>query len=87
MCSSDLLKSQSLAGGDSLIAAFAKFSAAHPGFVIYSQLDAVTVISVQSPFMRSQMVKERLLDGLLVSCPCHPKGIIGEVASMVVARL
>ena len=57
------LKSQSLAGGDSLIAAFAKFSAAHPGFVIYSQLDAVTVISVQSPFMRSQMVKERLLDG------------------------
>ena len=56
------LKSQSLSGGNSLIAAFAK-SAAHPGFVIYSQLNAVTVISVQSPFMRSQMDKERLLGG------------------------
>ena len=51
------------ASGDSLIAAFAKFSTEHPGFVIYSQLDAVTVISVQSSLMRSQLVKERLLEG------------------------
>ena len=56
-------KAKFLFGGDSLIAAFAKFSAEHPGFVIYSQLDSVTVISVQSSLMRSQMVKERLLEG------------------------
>lgn len=57
------LKAESHSGGDSFISAFAKFSAAHPGFVIYSQLDSVTVISVQSSFMRSQLVKERLLEG------------------------
>ena len=57
------LKKGSQIGGDAFIAAFAKFSAEHPGFVILSQLDAVTVISVQSVFMRSQMVKECLLDG------------------------
>ena len=57
------IKAKSLSGGDSLIAAFAKFSTEHPGFVIYSQLDSITVISVQSPLMRSQLVKERLLDG------------------------
>ena len=50
-------------GGDEFLAAFAKFSAEHPGFVIFSHVDVVTVISVQSAFMRSQMVKERLLDG------------------------
>ena len=57
------IKAKSHSGGDSLIAAFAKFSAEHPGFVIYSQLDSVTVISVQSSLMRSQLVKERLLEG------------------------
>jgi hypothetical protein len=57
------VKAKSHSGGDSLIAAFAKFSAEHPGFVIYSQLDSVTVISVQSYLMRSQLVKERLLEG------------------------
>lgn len=57
------LKKGSQLGGDAFIASFAKFSAEHPGFVILSQLDAVTVVSVQSVFMRSQMVKERLLDG------------------------
>ena len=57
------VKMKSYFGGDSFIAAFAKFLTEHPEFVIYSQLDAITVISVQSPFMRSQMVKERLLEG------------------------
>jgi hypothetical protein len=50
-------------GGDEFLTAFAKFSAEHPGFMIFSHVDVVTVISVQSAFMRSQMVKERLLDG------------------------
>ena len=57
------IKTKSHSGGDSLIAVFAKFSTEHPGFVIYSQLDSVTVISVQSSLMRSQLVKERLLEG------------------------
>jgi len=57
------VKAKSHGGGDSFIAAFARFSEQHPGFVIYSQLDAVTVISVQSSLMRSQMVKEQLLKG------------------------
>jgi hypothetical protein len=57
------LKTGSQIGGDAFIASFAKFSADHPGFVILSQLDEITVISVQTLFMRSQMVKERLLDG------------------------
>jgi hypothetical protein len=57
------IKAKSHSGGDSFIAAFANFAREHPGFVIYSQLDAVTVISVQSPLMRSQLVKERLLEG------------------------
>ena len=57
------LKKGSQIGGDAFIALFAKFSAEHPGFVIFSHVDVVTVVSVQSAFMRSQMVKERLLDG------------------------
>jgi hypothetical protein len=50
-------------GGDLFIAAFAKFSAQCPGFVIYSQLGSVTVISLQTAFMVSQLVKDALLDG------------------------
>ncbi|KIM36003.1 hypothetical protein M413DRAFT_32045 [Hebeloma cylindrosporum] len=49
--------------GDEFISAFAKFTKEYPGFVIFSQLGAVTVICVQSPLMRTEMVKERLLDG------------------------
>ena len=50
-------------GGDEFLAAFVKFSAEHPGFVIFSHVHVVTVILVQSAFMQSQMVKECLLDG------------------------
>lgn len=52
------VKAKSHGGGDKFMAAFAKFSADHPGFVIYLQLNAVIVISVQSTLMRHQMVKE-----------------------------
>ena len=41
----------------------ARAAATLPGFVIYSKLDSITVISVQYPLMRSQLVKERLLEG------------------------
>ncbi|KAF8059496.1 hypothetical protein FPV67DRAFT_1357277, partial [Lyophyllum atratum] len=50
-------------GGDSFIRAFAKFDSEHPGLVILSTIGKVTVISVQTRFMRSQLVKEDVLDG------------------------
>jgi len=56
-------KGGQVGGGDAFISAFMKFSQEYPGFVIYSQLNIVTVISVQSSLMRTEMVKERLLDG------------------------
>lgn len=49
--------------GDSFIAAFAQFSMDHPGFVVHAQLGEVTVISLQSPFMVSQLVKDGSIDG------------------------
>jgi hypothetical protein len=49
--------------GDSFIAAFAQFSKDHPGFVVHAQLGKVTVISIQSSFMVSQLVKDGLMDG------------------------
>jgi hypothetical protein len=57
------IKKGSQISGDAFIASFSKFSADHPGFVIFSQLDTVTVVSVQSVLMRREMVKERLLNG------------------------
>jgi hypothetical protein len=52
-----------LMSGDSFIESFAKISREHPGFIIFSQIGMVTVISVQSAFMLSQLVKDRVLDG------------------------
>lgn len=49
--------------GDGLIAAFADFDKKRPGFVIHSVFGAETVISVQTDFMRSQLVKNMELDG------------------------
>jgi hypothetical protein len=57
-----MVKKEEIQGGDSFIAAFAKFSADHPGFVIYSQIGVVTVISLQTPFMNTQLVKESILE-------------------------
>ncbi|KAF8886613.1 hypothetical protein CPB84DRAFT_1654903, partial [Gymnopilus junonius] len=48
---------------DRLVASFSKFARDHPNFVIHSQFDEVTVISVQTNFMRSQLVKESCLEG------------------------
>ncbi|TFK32445.1 hypothetical protein BDQ12DRAFT_773402 [Crucibulum laeve] len=50
---------------DGLIAAFAKFDSDHPNFVLQSTFGAETVISVQTSFMRSQMVKKERLDGAI----------------------
>ena len=50
-------------GGDNFISAFAKFTEEYPGFVIYSTLGTITVISVQTKFMQSNLFKEFTLDG------------------------
>ncbi|KAF5379487.1 hypothetical protein D9615_006638 [Tricholomella constricta] len=57
------LKRPADTGGDHFIRAFAKFEQEHPGFIILSTIGKVTVISVQTPFMQSQMVKDEVLDG------------------------
>jgi len=49
--------------GDSFIAAFARFSKDHSGFVVHAQLGEVAVISLQSPFMVSQLVKNGSVEG------------------------
>lgn len=56
-------KGGQVGGSATFISAFVKFSQEYPGFMIYSQLNIVTVISVQSPLMQMEKVKERLLDG------------------------
>lgn len=57
------LKLGNMGGGDSFIAEFAKFTMEHPGFVIYSQIGDVTVISMQTPFMAARLVKPTRLEG------------------------
>jgi hypothetical protein len=42
------IKHDTDSGGDNFIAAFAKFTEEYPGFVIYSTLGMITVISVQT---------------------------------------
>ncbi|KAF9455214.1 hypothetical protein BDZ94DRAFT_1130311, partial [Collybia nuda] len=49
--------------GDQFIRGFAEFDDEHPGFILLSVLGKVTVISVQSRFMRSQLVKDTILSG------------------------
>lgn len=49
--------------GDAFVTAFSDFCKKNPGFVIFSHVADVTVISFQSAFMASQLVKEGVLDG------------------------
>lgn len=55
------IKQTTDSGGDSFIAAFSKFDEDYPGFVISRIFGKVTVVSVQSPFMRSNLVKPESL--------------------------
>jgi len=57
------IKHNTDSGGDNFIAAFAKFTEEYPGFVIYSTLRKIMVISVQTSFMQSILFKEFKLDG------------------------
>ncbi|KAF9552882.1 hypothetical protein CPC08DRAFT_767975 [Agrocybe pediades] len=57
------MRKEGTLSADGLIAAFSAFSKSHPHFVRRSTLGEVTVISVQTSFMRSQLVKDKKLDG------------------------
>jgi hypothetical protein len=59
------IKRDAETGGDSFIAQFEKFTDEFPGFVIYSILGKVTVISVQTKFMQENLVKDIKIDGPL----------------------
>ena len=50
-------------GGDNFTAAFAKLTEDYPGFVIFSMIGKITVICVQTPFMRTNMLKSSRMDG------------------------
>lgn len=57
------VKNGQIQSADGLIAAFSKFTKEHPNFVIHSNLGEQTVICLQTPFMRSQLVKNSRMDG------------------------
>ena len=57
------VKKGQVQSADGLIAAFSKFALEHPNFVVHSNLGEQTVICLQTPFMRSQLVKNSCLEG------------------------
>ncbi|KAJ7017996.1 hypothetical protein C8F04DRAFT_978179 [Mycena alexandri] len=57
----DKIKKGDGQGGDGFIAEFAAFAETHTDFVVFSQLGAVTVICMQTPFMASQLLKTELI--------------------------
>ncbi|KAJ7024054.1 hypothetical protein C8F04DRAFT_890996, partial [Mycena alexandri] len=57
----DKIKKGDGQGGDGFIAEFAAFAETHADFVVFSQLGAVTVICMQTPFMASQLLKTELI--------------------------
>ncbi|KAF9539193.1 hypothetical protein CPC08DRAFT_731147 [Agrocybe pediades] len=59
------IKKDANISSDGLIAAFAAFDKAYPAFVQRSVMGEITVISVQTLFMRSQLLKDYALDGQL----------------------
>ncbi|PPR02123.1 hypothetical protein CVT24_011345 [Panaeolus cyanescens] len=48
---------------DGLVAAVRQFDIDHPQFIIHSTIRRVSVISLQTPFMRSQLFKDSRLEG------------------------
>jgi hypothetical protein len=60
-------------GGDNFIASFAKFTSEYPEFILAERMGSITVISLQSPFMATQLVKEEKL-GLPVN------GLVNDAA-------
>lgn len=60
-------------GGDDFVAKFAAFEEEHPGFVIFSRFGPVTVIVMQTRYMVSKLLKDRI-DGEAVN------GIVSDAA-------
>ena len=60
--------------GIGFVNAFEQFCQEHPGFVIYGQLEEVTVISLQSPFMAAQLLPD---EGKI---PCSVNGLVSDAA-------
>jgi hypothetical protein len=56
-----VIKSGQSSGGNRFIAEFAKFCEDHPGFIISSQFNTATVVSMQSKLMASQLIKDAIL--------------------------
>ncbi|KAH9949625.1 hypothetical protein B0H21DRAFT_804179 [Amylocystis lapponica] len=67
------IKNRGPKGGDGFIAEFAVFDREHPGFIVYSQIGDVSVISMQTSEMRAQMVKDSI-DGEAVN------GLVSDAA-------
>lgn len=63
-------------GGDRFLSAFALFCQNHPGFVIQSIIGDVTVISVQTAVLRSELVK----DSPLLGADENVNGIVSDAA-------
>ncbi|KAF9522542.1 hypothetical protein CPB83DRAFT_917241, partial [Crepidotus variabilis] len=49
-------------GGDAFVATFAEFTTTYPDFLIFHIFGPVTVLSLQTPFMRSKLVSKNTLD-------------------------
>jgi hypothetical protein len=56
-------KSYGISNGRTFISAFRDFTQKYPGYLFRETLGDITVISIQSPFMLSQLVKDEVLDG------------------------
>ncbi|KAF9537289.1 hypothetical protein CPC08DRAFT_810019 [Agrocybe pediades] len=50
-------------GGEKFLTSFSAFCKKHPSFVIHSVIGEVSVITVQTDFMRQNLVKDSALDG------------------------
>lgn len=50
-------------GGDQFLAAFAEFARNHAGFVLQSTIGEVSVVSVQTAVLRSELIKDKPLQG------------------------
>ncbi|PPQ73168.1 hypothetical protein CVT25_011549, partial [Psilocybe cyanescens] len=59
------IKKKAETRGDDFMAGFSKFMAEHPGLVLNARLGVVAVITVQSKFMWSNLVKHSLLERLI----------------------
>lgn len=55
------IKSEQTSRGDRFIGEFSQFCKEHPGFIIASQFGVTTVVSVQTDFMATQLIKDAMV--------------------------